>query len=355
VKAGIRASEAEQTFFRRLGRRARAATSAYTFVDYTTQAYTALVGGLILCFHNSTVPHWPGLFGAHVGLLVAVHLLVERQARRPARGVFDFLRHFYPVLLYTGFFAETGWLNRMFFTQYLDPTAIGWDQALFGCQPSVAFMEKLPYLALSEIFYAAYFSYYLMIGGVGLALFLRDRQQFFHYVSVVSFVFYICYLIYIVLPIIGPPVFFHHVPGYALPEAVQRLATTDVYPESVKAGLFFRLMAFIYRVFEAPGAALPSSHVAVALCTVFFSFRYLRGIRYWHLGTAFLLCLATIYCRYHYGVDVIAGILTAALLVPLGNWLYFKFRIPQLETPAAPQSVPPASALSASLSHTSRS
>jgi membrane-associated phospholipid phosphatase len=39
-----------------------------------------------------------------------------------------------------------------------------------------------------------------------------------------------------------------------------------------------------------------------------------------------LLCLSTVYCRYHYVVDVAAGILTAAVLVPLGNWFYFRFR-----------------------------
>jgi membrane-associated phospholipid phosphatase len=38
-----------------------------------------------------------------------------------------------------------------------------------------------------------------------------------------------------------------------------------------------------------------------------------------------LLCLATVYCRYHYVVDAVAGALTAAALIPLGNWLYFKF------------------------------
>ena len=83
-------------------------------------------------------------------------------------------------------------------------------------------------------------------------------------------------------------------------------------------------MAFIYRVFEAPGAALPSSHVAIAITTVFFSFKYLRPIRYIHLVVATLLCLSTIYCRYHYVIDVLLGVATAALLVPLANWLYWK-------------------------------
>jgi len=297
----------------------------YTFVDYTTQAYMALVGLLILCFHNSTVPHWPQLLGAHVVTLVLVHLLILAHARRPAGGLLDFLRHFYPVLLYTAFFLETGQVNRMFFPDYLDPMVARWEQGLFGCQPSVLFMAKLPWLAVSELFYAAYFSYYIMIGGVGIALFLRSREQFFHYVSVVSFLFYVCYLIYIILPVIGSRAFFHQVEGYSLPAATQQLAVTDAYPAAVQAGLVFRLMRWMYVIFEAPGAALPSSHVAVALCTVYFSFRYLRPIRYLHLVVAGLLCLATVYCRYHYVVDVLAGLATAGVLIPTGNWLYFKF------------------------------
>jgi membrane-associated phospholipid phosphatase len=192
-------------------------------------------------------------------------------------------------------------------------------------------MQKLPWLAVSELFYASYFSYYVMIAGVGIALFLRSRRQFFHYLSVISFLFYVCYLIYIFLPVIGSRVFFHQVEGYVLPDATQQLALTDAYPEAVQAGVFFRLMRWVYRVFEAPGAALPSSHVAVALCTVFFSFRYLRRIRYVHLAVALLLCLSTVYCRYHYALDVLAGLVTAAVLIPAGNWLYFKFSRRDLE------------------------
>jgi membrane-associated phospholipid phosphatase len=318
----------------------------YTFVDYATQAYMALVGLLILLFHNETVPNWPRLAAAHAVGLVLVHLLIQAHARfgsstraRGLVGLLDFLRHFYPVLLYTAFFVETGSLNRMFFKEYLDPMVAQWEQQIFGCQPSVLFMEKLPWLLLSELFYLSYFSYYVMIAGVGIALFVRDRRQFFHYVSVVSFLFYICYLIYIILPVIGSRAFFRQVEGYSLPAATQQLAVTDAYPESVQAGPFFHIMKWVYHNFEAPGAAFPSSHVAVALCTVFFSFLYLRRIRYLHLGVALLLCLSTIYCRYHYVVDLLAGLVTAALVIPLGNWLYFKFE--NRDLPDAPRARPP--------------
>ena len=297
----------------------------YTFVDYATQGYTLVVGLLILCFHNATVPHWPSLLVTHVANLALVHGLILWCSQAPQVKFIGLLRHFYPVLLYTWFFSETGWLNRMFFTTYLDPVVIGWDQAIFGCQPSVLFMEKVPWLAVSEVFYASYFSYYIMISGVGIFLYLKDLRQFFHYVSVVSFVFYLCYLIYIVVPVIGPRMFFHDIAGYTVPAEIQALAPTDEYPEAVQRGVFFGIMSWIYKVFEAPGAAIPSSHVAVATTTVFFSFQYVRRIRFLHLGIAILLCLSTIYCRYHYVADVLAGLVTATVLIPLGNWLYFRF------------------------------
>jgi membrane-associated phospholipid phosphatase len=298
---------------------------SYSFVDYITQGYLVLVAILILFFHGQTVPTWPLLLVAHLAALASIHWLLRCNCQPNAPKPIKLLRHFYPVLLYAGFFAETGWLNQMFVRGYLDPIVIQWDQSIFGCQPSLVFMQKFPFLAVSEIFYAAYFSYYIMIGGVGLALYLRNQYHFSHYISVVSFVFYVCYLIYIFVPVIGPPVFFRTIFGYTLPSNLLRLVPSEGYPEAVKAGTFYQVMKWIYEVFEAPGAAIPSSHVAIALCTTFFSFLYLRPIRWVHLVMAILLCLATVYCRYHYVMDVLTGIATAVVLIPMGNWFYRRF------------------------------
>ena len=77
----------------------------YKFIDYATQAYLLIVGILILFFHNSTVHYWSWLVAGHVITILLVHLLVTGYAlaKQPA-GWLDFLRHFYPVLLYTPLF-----------------------------------------------------------------------------------------------------------------------------------------------------------------------------------------------------------------------------------------------------------
>ena len=299
-------------------------TGHYTFVDYATQGYLALVGLIILCLHGHTVSHWPLLLAAHGVGIGLVHALIQFHAAYPRNRALDFFRHFYPVLLYAGLYRETAALNHVLVSGFLDPFFIRLEGRIFGLQPSLAFMDRLPYVGVSELFYAAYFSYYVMIAGVGLALFVRNRRHFFHYVSVISFAFYVCYLVFIFVPVAGPPIFFEEISGYRLPADVQP-AVPPVYPEAITAGPFYRIMALIYRIFEGPGAAFPSSHVVIAIATVFFSFRYLRPIRWPHLAVVILLCLATVYCRYHYVVDVVAGGLTAAVLIPLGNWLYFKF------------------------------
>ncbi|MBI5388640.1 MAG: phosphatase PAP2 family protein [Verrucomicrobia bacterium] len=296
----------------------------YTFIDYATQGYLALVGGIILAWHSPRMANWPWLLLAHGAALALVQALILGHARWPANRPLDFLRHFYPILLYTGLYHETGLLNQMLYTGYLDPHFLRLEKWLFGWQPGLELMERFPSRLAAEVLYGAYFSYYLMIAGVGLALLVRDRRQFAHFISVVSFLFYACYLIYIFTPVVGPRILCRGIVDQALPPDVVPAAMITT-PASVEAGFFFQVMAWIYERFETPGAAFPSSHVAVALCTVYFSFRYLRPIRWVHLAVAALLCVSTVYGRYHYVVDVVAGMATVAVLLPLGNKLYFKF------------------------------
>jgi membrane-associated phospholipid phosphatase len=295
---------------------------SYRFIDFATQGFIALVGLIILAGHSPRLPSWHWLLLAHLAALALIHALIQLQARHPRNRVLDFLRSYYPILLYTGLYRETGMLNQMLYTGYLDGYFLRVEQWLFGWQPGLELMERWPWRWVAELLYASYFCYYLMIAGVGLALFLKDRRQFAHFISVVSFVFYLCYLTYIFVPVVGPRIVHTDIIGTPL-AADFRPAQPVTTPAPVAAAFFFQLMAWIYERFETPGAAFPSSHVAVALTTVYFAFLYLRPIRWVHLSIALLLCLSTVYGRYHYVVDVAAGMLTAAVLVPLGNRLYF--------------------------------
>ncbi len=297
----------------------------YTFVDYATQGYVAVVGLLILFFHGARLPAWPWLLLAHGTTLFLIHGLIRFCARSSPAALLERLRQYYPIPLFALFYRETGELNQLFQTGYLDLHFLRLEQSWFGLQPGLELMKRFPATWLAELLFGAYFSYYLMIAGAGLVLLLRrDRRQFAHYIAVVSFTFYVCYLIYIFMPVVGPRIVFLGLPGQVLPPECLPVRSFAP-PDSAQHAVFFRIMEWIYDHFEAAGAAFPSSHVAVAICTVYFSFLYLRRIRHLFLTVTGLLCIATVYGRYHYVVDVAAGMFAAGVLIPLGNRLYFNF------------------------------
>jgi len=290
----------------------------YQFIDYATQAYLVLIG-LLLAASALQAPRYFVLSAAHAAAIVLVHRLVQAHARYPRNRLLDLLRHFYPILFFALFYRETGALNRLFVHGYVDRFFIDLEARLFGCQPALLLMDRLRQVWLSELLYLSYFGYYVMIAGVGLALYLKDRRHFMHYVSVVSFMFYVYYITFILLPVVGARVFHAPVPGF--PQ--EGIAGFPAPPgDTVAHGPFFLIMQFIYANFEAHGAAFPSSHVAVALCTLYFSWRYLRPIRYVQAVAVVLLMISTVYCRYHYAVDVYAGVASGLLLLGIGEWLY---------------------------------
>jgi membrane-associated phospholipid phosphatase len=299
----------------------------YRSVDYLTQGYAALVALLVLFFHDSSVPVWPLVVAGHLLAILGVHALI-RIADRAESGFVHLLRSFYPMILYTFFYTETHRLDGMFFSGGLDGFFIDLDQALFGQQLARTLMQRWPQTWVSEVFYLFYFSYYTMVLAVGLGLYFRRRREYYPYIFTISFVFYICYLTYIFVPVMGPHgadsgIVFHGALASVGPRAV---------PATVRSGFFYKLMGVIYEVAEPEGgAAFPSSHVAVALGTLWFTWRYLKRARWLHALAVVMLCTSTVYCGYHYAVDVFGGLAAAAVLVPVGEAIHRRWHRPLLD------------------------
>ncbi len=294
----------------------------YRIIDYLTQGYVILVALLIALFHGGFLPMWVLYVSAHVAGVVAIHALI-RATSRPRGWFLEMLRCFYPMILYTLLYCETHELDRLFCRVALDGFFIDLDQLIFGAQLSRTLMEALPYLWVSEVLYLFYFSYYVMVFGVGLALYFKKRRHYFHYLTVVSFVFYICYLTYIFLPVMGP----HATETGVVFAGKTASVGPRVVPASIQHGPFFNVMRLVYKFVEPEGgAAFPSSHVAVAIVTLWFTWIHLRKIRWLHMVAVVMLCLSTVYCGYHYVVDVLAGVVTAAILLPVGNVIYKRWQ-----------------------------
>jgi membrane-associated phospholipid phosphatase len=59
--------------------------------------------------------------------------------------------------------------------------------------------------------------------------------------------------------------------------------------------------------------AFPSGHVSAALLSVHYMFRFMPRLAWCALPAVFFMIFATLYLRYHYAADILAGGMLAAL------------------------------------------
>lgn len=300
----------------------RAALKRYTLVDYATQAWLGIVALLVLFYHRGGPGTWLPIVVGHAAGIAGIHWAVYLARTGRANRFGRFVRSFYPIFLFPFFYRETGIVNPLIAGTFYDAPFIALEARLFGLQPSWEFMAALPYRLVAELFYMAYFSYYLIVFGVGFAIYLNDRARFFHYVSLVAVVFFVCFLIFIFFPVLGPTAIL--IPKYAAKVGIA--FPVPPFPPAVASAFFFKVMGFIHPNYQVIGAAFPSSHVAVSLTALYCAWLYFRRMRYVLLVDVMLLMLSTVYCRYHYAVDVLGGIIVALVVVPLAEMLYRKIQ-----------------------------
>ena len=84
------------------------------------------------------------------------------------------------------------------------------------------------------------------------------------------------------------------------------------------------MVDFIYARGENPGAAFPSSHVAATFLVAWWGSTHFKRMRIFYWLTCLFLSIATVYCMFHYAVDVIGGLLLGVLAVLTFNWVDIK-------------------------------
>lgn len=267
----------------------------FTPVDRATLGYDLFVLAFVILFWRK-IPS----AGTHLLFNLSVVGVVFLMRRLRGGSLFRFLRSGYPLILFTFFYYQTGLLNRILVPEFLDPLFLSADRGIFGEFPGILLRQMLRGRFWSEFFHFFYSSYYIVIPLTAVGIFLRKRGRFEEYMFQVSLLFYICYAIYIFLPVEGPL----HL----------RALSFD------GGGFFERLVDFLYAKGENPGAAFPSSHVAVALLVAWWSRRVGRAFSCVVTLCSLFLSVATVYCMFHYAVDVFAGVfLAVAYVVAVGK------------------------------------
>lgn len=201
----------------------------------------------------------------------------------------------YPLVLYGLLYYQTGLINRVVVPQFLDGFFMNLDVWIFGEFPAFFLRGKHGNAFLDEFFHFFYFSYYLIIPLTGILLFRKDVKLFESFVFQLSALFYLCFVIYILLPVEGP------------------IALRNEYYH--QGGLFQTMVDFIYTGGENPGAAFPSSHVAATFLVAWWGSTHFERMKISYWLTCLFLSIATVYCMFHYAVDVIGGLLLGVLAV----------------------------------------
>jgi membrane-associated phospholipid phosphatase len=147
----------------------------------------------------------------------------------------------------------------------------------------------------------AYISYYPMALVLGVVLFMKNKETAFdEAVFGIMLCFYLSYLGYLLFPAVGPRFTIAH------------LQTRDLAASPLVVAIQDTLNALE----NTKTDAFPSGHTAVALMTLYYAWKFRERILVSLLIPAVTgLIVSTVYLRYHYVIDVIAGIALTAMTV----------------------------------------
>ena len=224
------------------------------------------------------------------------------------------------LALLSWWYPDTFSLNRIF--PNLDHHFAALEQSIFGCQPALEFANHWTHPVWSELMYLGYSSYFLLISVVVIYYFIWRYEEFHRTVFIILTSFFVYYVIFVALPVTGPQYYYlaaglDNISQGVFPNVGDYFLTHDEMMKmpGYEDGWFYQIMVNAHSAGERPTAAFPSSHVGVTVILLLLAWRSRSRPLIWFVFTLFLLmCLATVYIRTHYVIDVFAGLLSAIIM-----------------------------------------
>jgi membrane-associated phospholipid phosphatase len=270
--------------------------------EWVTFAYLALLTAALLAFHRNV---------AHAGMYIVVHMwlclgiiCLAWAAAHSNNSVLRFARSWFPLPLYIGFFEELGGLVHMIFPGWFDRWLIQFDYGFAGVHPYL-WLASFSSPGMNEFMQFAYMTYFLYLVILPAILYAsKDRLAFWTVMVSTALAHYSVYVIAVLFPIESP--------YYSL---------APLQTKSPAGGYFSATIDLIERVARVHGAAFPSAHVAGSTVALLAAYHYRRWLFWVCLPFFASMCVATVYGRYHYVADVLAGIAVGAIGFAAGSWL----------------------------------
>jgi membrane-associated phospholipid phosphatase len=177
---------------------------------------------------------------------------------------------------------------------------------MFNSYPTVA-LEKITTPLITEFLQLAYTSYYFLPLILCITLKITGKnKEFERALFLIILCFFLSYVGYILVPAIGPRYTMNH------------LHSTDLH------GLYLRdsIDSILNSLEGIKRDAFPSGHTAVTLVVSYLAYRFQKPLFWASLPFVMALIVATVYLRYHYVIDVLAGILLFVFTILIGERYY---------------------------------
>jgi membrane-associated phospholipid phosphatase len=281
--------------------------------EWLALGYLAVTSVLVVIFAEN-LAHPLRLIARHALVASIILSLCLVQARSAVRRLMEgpsfsydwwhFWRHWYPHLFFLFCFEELAYLMTLFTPHWQDAKLIAFDHWLTGVHPSV-WLEQFATPFRNDVMQLIYFTYFTYLLIVGLFLYLRKDWRGYWTAMTYSMAGYmIGYFIAMFFPIESP-----------------WFAMAGWWNGPLHGGPFTAMMSFIEHYGRVRGAAFPSAHVTGATAALWAAWKFRRWL-FWALLPLYVgMCFSTIWGRYHYCADVLAGVLTGTLGYLIGSWI----------------------------------
>ena len=252
-----------------------------------TVAYLAATAALTVLWGRA-VPWWPAIVTTHVALCV---VLLSLRRRTPLAGPLSVALDWHPLALFPILYKEVQVLAAAVGDWRLTAVVSAAEERLFWGQPSIYMSKQLSVVALSEYLHFCYVAYIVIVPGVAAYWYLTKQRAAFHELMLLlAIVMFGSYLVFILWPVDSP---FYRFDRLGPPLA---------------GHVFFDLVHFVSSRGGARGGAFPSAHASGAAVLWLVAFRYQRRLAILLTPVITGLLVATVYGRFHYVLDTIAGV-----------------------------------------------
>lgn len=277
----------------------RAACGAF---EWVTLAYLGWLIAVIFLFRKN-LPTAPLYLLTHCCIAAGVVVLAW-SASRWDNPFLRFCRYWYFLPLWLFLFEELTGLVHLIFPGWFDSWLIQFDRVLTGVYPWdwLAQFESPARNDFMQVMYMTYFPALVVLPGILYGK--REWRAFWAVLTSMALAHYTVYVTAVLLPIESP----YH--AFAMLRQVP-----------LAGGPATWLMDLVERFGRVHGAAFPSAHVAGAFAALLGAWRYRRWLFWVHLPLLILMIISTVYGRYHYLGDGLAGLLVGFAGFYAGHWL----------------------------------